>query len=172
MPRNGDSVPSAPIVIEERLRTQAITAVLSLVVVVYAVVFVTLHHVGRRGHVSTWGWGVGGAAFALLFAAALLSTVVVARVVEAPDGRALEILYGPWGLARQVFAAGEIESATARRLELGQIGGWGYRGSLRFLKRAAVVTRRGAALEVHLTGGRVFVVTVDEPADFATALRP
>ena len=75
-------------------------------------------------------------------------------------------------MVRQVFAADQIVSANARTLSAMQMGGWGYRGSLKILHRAAVVTRRGDALELQLTGERRFVVTVDEPAAFAAALSP
>ena len=51
-----------------------------------------------------------------------------------------------------------------------QTGGWGYRGSLRLFKRAALVTRRGEALELTLTRKRRFIVTVDDPAVFVAAL--
>jgi hypothetical protein len=51
-----------------------------------------------------------------------------------------------------------------------QMGGWGYRGSLKLLRQAAVVTRGGDALDVRLTGKRRFIVTVDSPEDFIHAL--
>jgi hypothetical protein len=49
-------------------------------------------------------------------------------------------------------------------------GGWGYRGSLRFLRRAAWVVRRGPGLRVELTNGDVFAVTVDHPDQAAAVL--
>jgi hypothetical protein len=107
---------------------------------------------------------------AALVAVILIFTRVIVRVVQTSDGRALEVIYGPGGFVRQVFEPGEVEAAYARNLSFAQMGGWGYRGSLRLLRQAALVTRRGDALEVQLTCGRRFIVTVDEPADFVTAL--
>lgn len=96
---------------------------------------------------------------------------VVVRVVETPEGRALEVLYGPGGLVRQTFEHGELEEAYAREFSFAQMGGWGYRGSLRLLRQAALVTRRGEALELILRGKRRFIVTVNEPGEFVEALQ-
>ena len=46
-------------------------------------------------------------------------------------------------------------------------GGWGYRGSLRVLKKAAVVLRRGPAVIFALTGNRRYIVTVDDAESLA-----
>jgi hypothetical protein len=46
-------------------------------------------------------------------------------------------------------------------------GGWGYRGSLRLLKRAAVILRRGPGVIFALTGNRRFIVTVDDAESLA-----
>jgi hypothetical protein len=51
-------------------------------------------------------------------------------------------------------------------------GGWGYRGSLRLYRRAALVLRRGPGLRVKLRDGRVFVVTVDDPQGAVAAAAP
>jgi hypothetical protein len=96
---------------------------------------------------------------------------VIVRVVETPEGRALEILYGPGGFVRQTFGPEDLEEAYARDFSFAQMGGWGYRGSLRLLRQAALVTRRGEALELILRGKRRFIVTVNEPAEFVAALR-
>lgn len=55
----------------------------------------------------------------------------------------------------------EIESAEAATIEPMAWGGWGFRGSLRVLGRAAWVLRRGEGVVLHLSGGRSFAVTVD-----------
>jgi hypothetical protein len=94
---------------------------------------------------------------------------VVVRVVETPEGRALEVLYGPGGFVRQIFEHYELEEAYARDFSFAQMGGWGYRGSLRLLRQAALVTRRGEALELILRGKRRFIVTVNEPEEFVEA---
>lgn len=96
---------------------------------------------------------------------------VIVRVVETPEGRALEILYGPGGFVRQTFGPEDLEEAYARDFSFAQMGGWGYRGSLRLLRQAALVTRRGEALELILRGKRRFIVTVSEPAEFVAALQ-
>jgi hypothetical protein len=90
--------------------------------------------------------------------------------VETPTGRALEVIYGLGGLIRQVFGPERLVSASARNYSMMQMGGWGYRGSLKLLHRAAVVTRRGDALDLRLAGNRRFIVTVDSPGDFVRAL--
>ena len=46
-------------------------------------------------------------------------------------------------------------------------GGWGYRGSLRVLKKAAVVLRRGPGVIFALTGNRRYIVTVDDAESLA-----
>jgi Domain of unknown function (DUF1648) len=65
------------------------------------------------------------------------------------------------------FPLAEIASVRAINLQPLRWGGWGYRGSLRLLGRAAWVLRAGEALEVRLTDGRVFAVTVDGAAEAA-----
>ncbi len=107
---------------------------------------------------------------AMAFAVFLFWKVIV-RVVETPEGRALEILYGPGGFVRQTFGPDDLEEAYARDFSFAQMGGWGYRGSLRLLRQAALVTRRGEALELILRGKRRFIVTVNEPAEFVAALQ-
>jgi hypothetical protein len=49
-------------------------------------------------------------------------------------------------------------------------GGWGYRGSLRLFRRAAVNLRRGPGLRFALRDGRAFVVTVDDPEPAAALI--
>ena len=109
-------------------------------------------------------------AFVVQLTAIVLFLRVVVRVIQMESGRALLVAYGPGGHLRQVFEPSEIESAQVRELSFTQMGGFGYRGSLRLLRRAALSTRRGDALELHLTRGRKFFVTVDDPADFVSAL--
>lgn len=50
-------------------------------------------------------------------------------------------------------------------------GGWGYRGSLRLLKKAAVILRRGDGVIFALTGDRRFIVTVDDAASLARTVQ-
>lgn len=164
---SGDSI-----VIEERLATRNLAALLTAGFVAGTI---------RRGRRLRQRRGEGFAralsvllvVYAVVYSVlmALVSCIVV-RVVEAENGRRLEILYGPNGLVRQIFDADEIIAARETTAPVVRMGGFGYRGSLKFLRRAALITRRGDALVVELTGDRRFVVTVDEAQAFATALRP
>ncbi len=51
---------------------------------------------------------------------------------------------------------------------LREFGGWGY--GITLAGRVGMVLRRGPALEVERTGGRTFVVTVDDPETGAALL--
>jgi hypothetical protein len=50
-------------------------------------------------------------------------------------------------------------------------GGWGYRGSLHLLKKAAVVLRRGEGVIFALTGNRRFILTVDDAESLARTVQ-
>jgi hypothetical protein len=63
-----------------------------------------------------------------------------------------------------------IASGRAIDLRPRDWGGWGYRGSLRLAGRAGWVLRAGEALELTLTDGRRFAVTVDGAAGAAEVL--
>ena len=156
---------SSPIVIEERLQTKHLIALLLAGSVATAVAPCRRRHlrVSRRKMV------LAGVIVAVV---AALATRIVARVVQTPEGRRFEVVYGPGGMIRQSFGADDIEHAGTTSLSLLRTGGWGYRGSLAVLRRAAVVTRGGEALRLDLKGGRRFSITVDDPSAFAEALRP
>ncbi len=64
----------------------------------------------------------------------------------------------------------EIERVTSEDVRPMAWGGWGYRGSLRVARRAAWIVRGGDALVLHLTGGRRFLVTVDDAAAAAAVV--
>jgi hypothetical protein len=156
------------VVMEQQLRSSWISAVIGGVAFLYVVLATIFLESGSS--VPLVAIVLVLCAFALqLFAIALFLRIVV-RVVQNEAGRSLVIEYGPGGYVRQVFEPFEIESAQVRQLSFAQMGGFGYRGSLRLLRRAALSTRRGDALELMLTRGRRFFVTVDEPADFVSAL--
>ena len=84
-----------------------------------------------------------------------LSTITV-RI----DAGGLTIHYGVLPI-RTHFALEEIEGAEQLDLKPLQWGGWGYRGSLRALGRAAVVIRSGDGIRL-LVNGKEFGVTVDD----------
>jgi hypothetical protein len=158
------------VVIEERLNTAGLTAITGLVMFLVVGVGVTFANTLNGGSVPVVAQVVSYAALVLLVGLFLLSLRIVVRVIESPDGRSLVIVYGVGSLVRQAFTSDQIQSASAQSLSTLQMGGWGYRGSLKFFKRAALVTRRGDALELKLAGDRRFIVTVDNPQDFVVAL--
>ena len=159
-----------PIVIEERLSTKELSALLGLGLAGVVLRRKKQHHsrIGRAlGALQRGSRAVSIPVIAVLLWA---SSCVVVRVVATEEGRRLDVLYGPNGVVRQTFEVGEILGASVVQAPLWRMGGLGYRGSLRLFKRAALITRRGDALAVDLTRGRRFIVTVDEPAAFAEAL--
>jgi hypothetical protein len=156
------------IVVEERLRTRGLTMLLASI----GVLFIG-GSIGLASGISklpTTFYVIETVVVVILLSATLLFTRIVVRVVETPPGRALEVVYGPGGVVRQVFGPDRLVSASARNYSMMQMGGWGYRGSLKLLRQAALVTRRGDALDVRLTSKRRFIVTVDSPEDFVRAL--
>lgn len=83
---------------------------------------------------------------------------LLASVRVSASAAGVKVAYGPlrWPVThiplRRVARAAAVEVVPA---------GWGYRGSLRLFGRAAVIVRKGEGLELSLTGGQSFVVTVD-----------
>ncbi len=150
----------APIVIEERLTTARLVAILGAVASVLPVIRRVTKRSRRRQAVDLGVLAVVGA---------LLARIVV-RVVDTPDGRCLEVLYGG-GIVRQVMPVSTIDHVDVINVSPWRWGGFGYRGSMTLVGRAALVTRSGPGLRVVLANGRRFDVTVDEPRSFADALR-
>ena len=160
---------SSVIVIEERLRTRGMSLAVAAVWLLVAVVEVLVLSLSSSN--TPWvAVVVVAVALVLLVLIYVGSLKVIVRVIDEPAGRTLEVLYGPGPIVRQRFRTDEIERASAHHLSFTQMGGWGYRGSLRFFKYAALSTRSGDALMLNLSGARRFVVTVDEPESFAEAL--
>jgi hypothetical protein len=157
------------IIIEQRLRSGGVAAAVGGITFLFILVS-TIFVETSSGSLPAVAIIIEMLVLVALVAVMLIFLRVIVRVVQTSDGRALEVIYGPGGFVRQVFEPGEVEAAYARHLSFAQMGGWGYRGSLRLLRQAALVTRRGDALEVQLTRKRRFIVTVDEPADFVSAL--
>jgi Domain of unknown function (DUF1648) len=115
----------------------------------------------------------GAAAVAFLSAAPLLALVLVVAAVPAVvftvvrvrvDHDGLTLRFGPLGWPRVRIPLERIERADVIDVKPMRHGGWGYRGSLRLFGRAAVVVRRGDAIQLHLRDGRKLVVTVDGAA--------
>lgn len=159
------------IVLEERLRSGGVSAAIGVIAFAFVLVSTIFLESGSSPSFPVWGLVFELVALVALVAVFLLFTRIVVRVVQNECGRGLEIIYGPGGVVRQVFEPAEVEGAYARNLSFAEMGGWGYRGSLRLIRRAALVTRRGDALELELSRRRRFIVTVDQPAVFVNALR-
>jgi hypothetical protein len=156
------------IVVEERLRTRGLVILLASIGVAFIAASVAL--VSGLSTPPLAFYFIEAFVVIVFVCAVLAFSRIVVRVVETPPGRTLEVLYGPRGVVRQEFGPGRLVSAQARNYSMMQMGGWGYRGSLKLLRQAAVVTRSGAALDVRLKGKRRFIVTVDSPEDFIHAL--
>lgn len=97
---------------------------------------------------------------------ALLGAMTVFRVRVDAAGLTARSALG-WPTLR--VPLDEVEEARAVTVDpMGEFGGWGYRVGVG--GRVGVVLRRGEALEVRRTGGRVTVVTVDDAATGAALL--
>jgi hypothetical protein len=106
----------------------------------------------------------------LLLVAAGLGASALSHVQVYADQRGLTVAYGPFGWPRTRLPLADIASVAPIHVRPAEWGGWGYRGSLRVLRRAAVVLRTGPGIRVDLRDGRVFAVTVDDAATGAAVL--
>jgi hypothetical protein len=158
------------IVIEQRLRTTGVATAIATILFIFVGVALGVDISDSSNSLPVAALVAEAIALFALIYSLLMSLRIVVRVVEAPEGRTLEIVYGPAGLVRQIFGPERIVAVSAGNFSFTQMGGWGYRGSLKLLHRAALVTRRGDALDVQLRGKRRFIVTVDAPQDFVKAL--
>lgn len=137
------------------------------------------------GHLTArWPWAmvvaVSAGALVVLppapvgVALVILVTLVVAvefcSVTVTVDERGLRASLGPMRWPTVGFDLDEITAAQAIDLRPMAWGGWGYRGSVRIAKRAAVVLRAGPGIELALTGDRRFAVTVDDAPRGAAVL--
>jgi hypothetical protein len=85
------------------------------------------------------------------------------------DERAITVRYGHVGWLRQRIRLERIFGAESLEIEAMEHGGWGYRGSVRLLGRAAIVVRSGSAVRLDLGAGKRLVISVDD-ADTASRL--
>jgi len=102
----------------------------------------------------------------------LLVAVVVAqfggvRVVIGAKGVRVS---GPLGVPYVTIPLERIVSAEALDVHPMSWGGWGYRGSLRFMHRAAWIVRSGPGIRLDLRDDRTFVVTVDGAEEAAAVV--
>jgi hypothetical protein len=114
--------------------------------------------------ISTTNWVVGAA----IILASIPLTALATLHVRA-DRSGLRITYGwlPWPSTHVALA--DIETAQVIDVRPREWGGWGYRGSLKLMRKAAVVHRAGPGIRLDLDNGKVFVVTIDD-ADTGVAL--
>jgi hypothetical protein len=117
------------------------------------------------GHGAVMNLLLHSTAVAYLNVAHLLLVVVLelfSRLRVRVDAGGLGIRYGHLGWLRQRIALERIQAARGVRIEPMEHGGFGYRGSLRFSGRAAVVVRAGWGLELLLDGGKRLAISVDD----------
>ncbi|MCS3441904.1 DUF1648 domain-containing protein [Microbacterium phyllosphaerae] len=109
------------------------------------------------------GWITAAVALVLVV---LVSTSLTFRVRASSAGLRVRSVAG-W--PRIEIPPAEIASARAVQVDpFAEFGGWGYRFGMD--GRRGIVLRKGDALEVTRTNGRVFVVTVDDAATAASVL--
>lgn len=90
------------------------------------------------------------------------------RITITVDDTHLRTAFAWPGFVRVRIPLAEIERLEyVPDLRPVRYGGWGYRGSLRVLKKAAVVLRRGPGVIFALTGDRRYIVTVDDAESLA-----
>jgi hypothetical protein len=117
--------------------------------------------------------GSGALATALVLLASGLVMMSFMSVAVAVGERGVHVRAGALRWPRMHFSLDEIEAARCvdwHPTKEGLVSGWGYRGSLRLMRRAGWVLRGGPALELDLTGDRRFVVTVDGADEAAAVL--
>ena len=100
-------------------------------------------------------------AVVLLLPAIAITTFSRIRVTA--DRSGLTVRYGFLGWPRTSVPIRHIATSRAIDVRPTDWGGWGYRGNLTLIKRAAVVGRAGPGLRLDLHDGKVFVVTIDDP---------
>lgn len=129
----------------------------------YIVAVIGVATIGYGGFLGARGeW-----APAALVAAAGVAVLGVSAVAVATDDRFVHVRYGFWRWPHQRIPLARVAEASVREI---RPMSWGYRGSLRIFRRAAVIVRGGPALSLRLLDGRVFAVTVDDAAGAAEAV--
>lgn len=110
------------------------------------------------------GWII---AIGTVLIATLVATQLAFRVQVRQDGLLIRSVYG-W--PRTMIPLSDVASVAVTEINpFPDFGGWGWRYGAN--RRRGVVLRKGEALEVTRSDGRVFVVTVDGAKKAATILR-
>jgi hypothetical protein len=111
--------------------------------------------------VVTWASGGSRLVVVSLAAAAIVASALTEVRVRVDD-RKVTIAFGPLGFPRIRVAVDRITHAATTTVRPMEHGGWGYRGSLTALGRAAVVVRGGEGLRLDLRGDKTMVITIDD----------
>ncbi len=113
-------------------------------------------------------WSLRSAVMAVAAVVVGLLMVQFRRITITVDDTHLRTAFAWPGFIRVRIPLAEIERLEyVPDLRPVRYGGWGYRGSLRVLKKAAVVLRRGPGVIFALTGNRRYIVTVDDAESLA-----
>ena len=114
---------------------------------------------------------LGGAAWAWLPVFGALVAMPFSKIRVTVDPVALTVRFRGPGWLRVRIRIAQVEEVSSLDVNPLRWGGWGYRGSLRLFRRAAVVVRKGPGIRLNLTRRRVFVVTVDDAEQGAAAVQ-
>ena len=106
---------------------------------------------------------VTGLLITVILVVSAAAVVTFSRIRVSADRSGLQLRYGFLGWPRTTVSIDRIAVARAVDIRPTEWGGWGYRGSLALMRRAAVVLRAGPGLRLDLHDGKVFAVTVDDP---------
>jgi len=102
------------------------------------------------------GWAVAVVGLVVGVLTWLMSSLEV-RLTE----QTFTVANGRFGRPRSVIALADVADASAIMVEPAQWGGWGYRWNPRANATAAVI-RKGPGIQLELTDGRRYVVTVED----------
>jgi hypothetical protein len=116
--------------------------------------------------VVTWASGKGWTGVVTCTVVAIVATAL-AEVHVRVDDRGVAIAFGPLRFPRMRIEVDRIVHAETITVQPMMHGGWGYRGSLTLMRRAAVVVRRGEGLKLALRGDKTLIVTIDDAATAA-----
>tara|TARA_B100000686_G_C16587995_1_gene861743 strand:+ start:580 stop:987 length:408 start_codon:yes stop_codon:yes gene_type:complete len=95
----------------------------------------------------------------------LFPLILMFRHIEVSiNSEEVVVIYGLGKWPRLSIPLEEIVNAGVVKLKFRDVGGYGYRGSLRFFKRAWITLRFGDHLYLELTRGRRLYISVDNPS--------